>query len=164
MSVPPPPVAGPIPRSTSAPLVDSLDPDQSLSDDLRIAISRIARQLRQASDDGFTPTQMSALAVINARGSIKLSELAALERVAAPTITKIIEALVVGGLVERRDDPHDRRACLVQLTVTGKKEMKRVRVERNRRIDHLMAQLDQADQVALIAAIPALVRFSETRP
>src|SRR4051794_25680890 len=97
------------------------------TDDLRIALSRIARQLRQATDDGFTPSAMSVLNVITARGAIKLSELAAVERVAAPTITKIVEALVNSGLVERRVDPGDRRACLVQLTPTGKTEMKRLR-------------------------------------
>jgi DNA-binding MarR family transcriptional regulator len=107
---------------------------------------------------------MSALHVIAARGSIKLSELAALERVAAPTITKIVEALVARGLVERRDDPGDRRACLVQLTPVGKREMKRLQFERNRRLEHLIGQLDSSDQAALSAAIPALMRLSEARP
>jgi DNA-binding MarR family transcriptional regulator len=138
-------------------------PEKSQADDLRIAISRIARQLRQATDDGLTSSQMSALSVIAARGAIKLSDLAALERVAAPTITKIVEALVTRGLVERRDDPTDRRACPVQLTNLGTKEMKRLRVERNRRLEHLLRQLDGDDQAALAAAIPALVRLSEAR-
>jgi DNA-binding MarR family transcriptional regulator len=138
--------------------------DRSQADDLRVAISRIARQLRQATDDVLTPSQMSALAVIEARVSMKLSELAAIERVSAPTITKIVEALVVGGLVERHDDPNDRRACLVSLSPVGKKQMKQLRLERNRRLDHLVAQLDESDQAALAAAIGALVRLSETRP
>jgi DNA-binding MarR family transcriptional regulator len=140
------------------------DPEQGPTDDLRIALSRIARQLRQATDDGLTPSAMSILNVITARGAIKLSELAAIERVAAPTITKIVDGLVSGGLLERKDDPGDRRACLVQLTPIGKTEMKRLRVERNRRLEHLIDQLDEADQVALAASIPALVRLSETRP
>jgi DNA-binding MarR family transcriptional regulator len=140
------------------------DTEQGPTDDLRIAISRIARQLRQATDDGLTPSAMSVLNVVTARGAVKLSELAAIERVAAPTITKIVEGLVMAGLLERRDDPTDRRACLVQLTTVGKKEMKRLRFERNRRLEHLIGQLDTSDQAALAAAVPALVRLSETRP
>jgi DNA-binding MarR family transcriptional regulator len=142
----------------------SQNPGPGPTDDLRIAISRIARQLRQATDDGLTPSAMSVLNVVTARGPIKLSDLAALERVAAPTITKIVDGLVTAGLLERRDDPGDRRACLVQLTATGKTEMKRLRFERNRRLEHLIGQLDDSDQAALSAAVPALVRLSETRP
>jgi len=145
-----------LPRPTNA--------EQGSTDELRIALSRIGRQLRQATDDGLTPSAMSVLNVVTARGAIKLSELAAVERVAAPTITKIVEGLVAAGLLERRVDPGDRRACLVQLTPVGRKEMKRLRFERNRRLENLISQLDASDQAALAAAIPALVRLSETRP
>jgi DNA-binding MarR family transcriptional regulator len=139
-----------------------LTSDVSLTDDLRVAFSRIARRLRQATDDGLTSSQMSALNVIAGRGPLRLSELAAIERVAAPTITKIIEILVNSGWVQRADDPIDRRASLVQLTPEGHKKMKRVRLARNRALEQLLGQLTPSDRMALEAAIPAIVALSLT--
>ena len=138
--------------------------DADLTDELRIAFGRIARQLRQAANDGRTPSQMSALNVIAGQGPLRLSELAAIERVAAPTITKIVEILVAAGWVQRIDDPHDRRASLVQLTASGQKEMKRVRQARNLALERLLDQLAPQDRAALEAAIPALIHLSQTRP
>lgn len=52
---------------------------------LRLVVARLYRQLAQASSGrDLTMAQLSALARIEEHGPIRLGELAALERVAAP--------------------------------------------------------------------------------
>ena len=50
------------------------------------------------------------LAAIDVHGTLTLGELAAIEQVAPPTITKVVSKLEDDGLVAREADPADRRA------------------------------------------------------
>ena len=54
---------------------------------LRLAIARTARKLRQEAGGGLSPSQTSALAVVERHGPLTPSELAARERVQRPTAT-----------------------------------------------------------------------------
>ena len=55
---------------------------------LRLSATRLARRLRQESNSGLTPSQLSALAAVSNAGAVTLGELADHERVAPPSITK----------------------------------------------------------------------------
>ena len=136
-------------------------PLPSATAELPVAIGRLARRLRQASANGLTPSQLSALSVIGARPGIRLSDLATVERVSPPTITRIVAGLEAQGLVERTRDDDDRRASPVQLSDAGSREMQRLRRERDQRLQPMIDQLDESDRQALGAAIPALVRLSQ---
>ncbi len=84
---------------------------------LRLVVGRLARQLRQHSE-GLTPSQSSALASINRLGSLRLNELAEIESIAAPTLSRIVGGLQEKGLVERSVDPHDGRATQIAIPHT----------------------------------------------
>ena len=89
---------------------------------LRPAVMRLSRRLRQMRDgsDELTSSQLSALSVLLSRGDHLMGELAAAEKVAAPSMTRIVNGLQERGLVERLPDPTDRRQCRVSLTGTGR--------------------------------------------
>ena len=55
---------------------------------LRMAIARLARNLRQQSDSELTPSQQILLATILDHGPATPTELAAREQVSAPTISR----------------------------------------------------------------------------
>src|SRR2546429_8406607 len=76
---------------------------------LRLSATRLARQLRQQSDAGLSPSQLSALATIEHHGPMTLGALADHERVAPPSITKVVAKLEAAGLVARELDRADRR-------------------------------------------------------
>src|SRR3954462_7167220 len=80
---------------------------------LRLSATRLARQLRQESDAGLSPSQLSALATIERHGTLTLGALADQERVAPPSITKVVAKLEAAGLVERKLDERDRRVAWV---------------------------------------------------
>lgn len=109
---------------------------------LRLSATRLARRLRQESGAGLSPSQQSALAVIANAGPLTLGALAELERVAPPTITKVVSKLECDGLVTRTPDPSDRRVCRVAVSPEGAALLDEVR---RRKTAWLAARIDQLD-------------------
>jgi DNA-binding MarR family transcriptional regulator len=126
----------------------------------RLAVLRLARRLRQQTLPGITPSQQSALAAIDHRGPLTLGELAAFENVRPPSITRIVAALEAEGWVERTTDPGDRRVTSVQVTAKGRRELKRIREERNAWLAGRLALLDDEERSALEAALPVIERLT----
>jgi DNA-binding MarR family transcriptional regulator len=123
---------------------------------LRLATARLARQLRQQAGTGLSPSQQSVLVSIDLGGSLTLGELAAIEQVAPPTITKIVSKLEDDGLVLRTVDARDRRVARVSLSEVGRARLDH---SRSRRDAWLTRRLESAppDQVRRIAdALDAL--------
>src|SRR5690348_6018472 len=86
-----------------------------LAGDLRTAIMHTSRRLRtEASGDLLTPGQYSVLGTLRTSSST-LRALADRERVQPPTMTRTVASLVERGLVDRIEDPHDRRQVMVSL-------------------------------------------------
>src|SRR6478609_5571888 len=118
---------------------------------LRMAIARLARFLRHQDQGELPATFTSALATIAKEGPMTLGEVAARERIAPPSVTKVVERLLGMELVERRVDPTDRRVTLVSLTDAGRRQLD---ANRARRSEWLAAQLEQLDA-------PDVARLSE---
>src|SRR5436305_12413629 len=81
---------------------------------LRLAVTRLARRLRQQSADGLSPSQTSALSSIERHGGLTPSELATIERIQRPTATRVIAAVADARLVLREPDAQDRRSARVK--------------------------------------------------
>ena len=148
----------PSPRATrTAATVDTVEAAARL----RLAATRLARRLRQNSSSGLTPSQHAALATIERCGSLTLGRLAEAERVAAPTITRVVALLEDRGLVERRPDPGDRRATLVQLTEDGRTLMSTVRRQRTAWLVEQLESLDPDQVQRLVDALDVLESIGE---
>lgn len=105
--------------------------ETELASRLRLSIMRLARRLRQQTQDPVTPSQISALAVIEHAGPLTLGELASLERVQPPTMTRIVAALEEQGLVVRQVDANDRRVARLTIAGAGKRLLERSRGRKN---------------------------------
>ena len=123
---------------------------------LRLAIVRLARRQRQQSGIGLSQGLSSALAMIDVHGPLTVGELAALEQVAPPTVTRMINKLEDEGLVERENDPSDRRCVRVAITETGATRLAESRTRRDDWLARHLAALDPAERTALGAAIEPL--------
>lgn len=124
--------------------------------ELRLVIGRLARLLRQHNPGGLTQGQLSALATVEVAGRLRMSELAAREGVAAPTMTRIVTVLEELGLLVRGPDPADGRSSLVELTAAGAQQIEELRAGRNAMLARRVDSLPAADRDALRAAMPAL--------
>ena len=119
-----------------------------------MAITRMARRLRQASGTGgeISPTLAAALATIEREGPLTPSALAERERIQRPTATRAVARLQELELVTRTPDPSDARVSHVAITPAGTTLLRRIRSRKNeyraRRLRDLppeeLATLDRA--------------------
>jgi DNA-binding MarR family transcriptional regulator len=123
---------------------------------LRLTATRLARRLRQESGAGLSPSQQSALAVISNHGPLTLGDLAEHERVAPPTITKVVSKLECDGLVIRTPDPSDRRVCRVEVSPEGAALLEEVRRRTTAWLTERISQLDAERQRRLADALDVL--------
>ncbi len=114
---------------------------------LRIAVNQLQRRLRQESLGGLSPAQASALGSVRRHGSPTLGELAAIEQVQPPSMTRIVASLTEAGMVTRVADANDRRSARVRVTPAGERALERIRTRKNafllRRLGELSADEQQ---------------------
>jgi len=127
-----------------------------VADRLGMAITRLARLLRQQAVDDLTPTMRAAVGTIAREGPLTLGELAASEQVAPPTITKVVAKLEDRGLVEREGDPTDRRVARVVLSDLGVRWLEADRQRRHAWLADRIDKLDAADRDGLVRAVSAI--------
>ncbi|GIE89365.1 DNA-binding transcriptional regulator, MarR family [Actinoplanes regularis] len=114
---------------------------ESLAKTLREAIIRFSRRIRQARPVGeLTFSQLSALTSLQLHGALTPRELADLERVQPPTMTKIVGKLEDRGLVARTPHPTDGRQVILAATDEGRAVYARNEQVRN---EWLAVQLDR---------------------
>jgi DNA-binding MarR family transcriptional regulator len=131
---------------------------------LRIAIVRTARRLRQeaaAETSGLTPTSVAALATIERHGPLTPSEIAEIERVKRPTITRTLGCLEREGLIDRTPDPADGRSALVAVNGTGRERLRRLRSRKNAYLARRMRDLTPEEVETLERAAEILERMRE---
>ena len=131
---------------------------------LRTAIVRTARRLRQeaaAETTGLTPTSVAALATIERHGPMTPSEIADIERVKRPTITRTLGCLEREGLIDRTPDPLDRRSALVEINGAGRERLRRLRSRKNAYLARRMRDLSAEEVETLERAAEILERMRE---
>ena len=99
-----------------------MPPDHAqLASALRLSLLRAARRLRsQRVNTAVTLSQLSALATVGKCGPLSAGEIAAIERVQPPSMTKILASLESSGWVERSSQPDDRRQSIIEITPAGR--------------------------------------------
>ena len=123
---------------------------------LRAAIMRLSRRLRKHDLADLTPTQLSALATVARDGPLKLGDLAAAERIAPSTLTRLVSALEERGYLAREPVPGDARASMVSVTETGTLVLRRIKHETTTLLTDSLLTLPPDQLAALAAALPAL--------
>jgi DNA-binding MarR family transcriptional regulator len=128
----------------------------SVLDLLRTVRKAKARMAADARGDVESATQLLLLTVA-AHGPVRTSALAASVHSDLSTVSRQVGALVAGGLLERRADPADGRACLLALTPAGEAA---VADHEQRRADFFAAVLDGWAQDELLQFAGLLDRFT----
>jgi DNA-binding MarR family transcriptional regulator len=136
---------------------------EELASRLRLSINRLHRRLRQESLAGLSPAQASALGAVNRLGSPTLGELAALEQVQPPSMTRIVAWLAEAGMVTRITDATDRRSARVSITPAGKRSLERIRTLKNAFLTRRLAELT-LDQRAGATELVALLEHLLVEP
>jgi DNA-binding MarR family transcriptional regulator len=126
---------------------------------LRMALVRLARTLRRHGDPGLSPSQISALATVEEFGPMRISTLATYEAMGPPAATRVVASLEELNLFERRDDPDDKRASVVDLSDVGRATLAKLWNERTIGLSSRLERLSAKERAAIDAALPALEKL-----
>jgi DNA-binding MarR family transcriptional regulator len=129
-----------------------------IAEELRLAITRTSRALRQEAGGSLTPTALSALASISRHQPLTPAALAGIESVRRPTVTRVVAHLVDSGMVARRADPGDRRSFSLTLTDAGSRYLEERRSRKSAYLSRLLGDLGPEDVAVLRRAAEILDR------
>jgi len=142
------------------PVTESRTADD-LAKTLREAIQRLSRRVRQARPVGdLTFSQLSALTSLQLAGALTPRELADVERVQPPTMTKIVGKLEERGLVIRTPHPTDGRQVILAATEQGRAVYAQFELARNAWLAQQLHELSPADQDVLSRAAEIMQRVA----
>ena len=131
------------------------------------ALYTLASAVARGMPRDMSPTSVATLSTLDRLGPLRLTRLAALQRVTQPSMTVVVSRLEAGGLVERRPDESDGRAVLVVLTGKGESYLRGRREARAASLATSISELGRDDLAALHQALPAIARLAaieEPRP
>jgi DNA-binding MarR family transcriptional regulator len=132
-----------------------------LASQLRFAVMRLSRRLRQHAPEDITPSQLSALSVIVREERLTLSQLAVAERVQPPTITRVIDSLERKGLATRTPSDQDRRVAFVEPTPAGRALVDTIRRRRDAYLARRLRKFSAEERALLERAARLLERLIE---
>jgi len=140
-----------------------------LAGELQRVLSKLFSVLRRGDTRGagntgagdLTLAQLSILLTLLESGPIRMTELAAHERVRTPTTTVAIRRLEKLGLVKRSRDPSDLRAVLVEVTPRGLVQHREALDARRAFLASMLANLTAEDRATLSAALGSLDRLGD---
>jgi len=129
---------------------------------LRLDAFRFVRRLRaQRAIDSMPDGQLAVLAVLRAHGSHTLTALADHERVTSPSMNRIVNCLVDGGLVERVADETDRRKVNILLTEQGDEIVTETVRRREEWLVQALGELSPTERETLTAAAEIMGRIAK---
>ena len=129
---------------------------------LRPVLLKLNRELRREIHSlGVTGGQVALLVQIKYRPGIGIRELAALERMSVPGMSKFVSRLEEAGLIMRAPVEGDQRRVGLTLTPAGQKVLRSVKSKRTAWLSERLRQLDPDELEAVDAAIEPLVHLLE---
>jgi DNA-binding MarR family transcriptional regulator len=134
------------------------------ADRLHSAAIHLLRRLRREDvASGLTAARLSALSVIVYGGPLTLGALAAAEQVRPATMTRLVAALEVAGLVVKEVNARDGRAPLLRATPEGARVLEDGRNRRVAVLTQQLAALPPDELAALERAADVLDRLAQSR-
>jgi DNA-binding MarR family transcriptional regulator len=132
-----------------------------LSSELRIAVLRLTRRLRnERADHDLSLTQLATIATLDRHGALTPRELAEHEKVQPPSMTRILTGLEERGLVARTPHPSDRRQVLVTNTAAAAGLLREDRRRRDAWLSRRLAELTAEERATLRQAADILHRLA----
>jgi DNA-binding MarR family transcriptional regulator len=132
---------------------------------LHSAVLHLMRRIRREDDAlGLSAPRLSALATVAFGEPRTLGEMARMEQVTPPTMTRMVASLDRDGLVKRSIDAGDKRVVWVEATAKGRRLIEQGRRRRVAFLADHLAELPPDDRALLDQASDLMHRiYFETR-
>ncbi len=137
--------------------------DAGLASALRVSVMRLSRRLRNERDasEDLTANQLAALGTLWRRGALTIGELASLEKVQPPSMTRTVDCLCAKGLVARAPHEQDRRQVVVTLTPAAEAVIQESRRRKEAWLTLRLKELSPDERQTLRDVAPILERLSQ---
>lgn len=136
--------------------------DAGLAAELRMSVMRLSRRMRTERQQDLGLSSLSVLGVLARCGEQTVSELAEIERVKPPSMSRTVRGLEEAGLVQRRPHESDGRQYLVSLTEAGADLVLAERRRREAWLSERLAELTAEERATVRAAVPIIERLATT--
>jgi len=120
------------------------------------AIRYLRSEMRQQSQSLLTLTQLRVLHFLQRYPRASLSEVADYLDVTRSTMSATIERLVQRGLVDRAEDPQERRRVILTLTATGVQQLQQVSDATHTKVADALAHLSEPQLRQIIQGLALL--------
>jgi DNA-binding MarR family transcriptional regulator len=120
------------------------------------AIHLLRRVARDDPKAGTSPARLSALSVLVFAGPRTVSELASMERVKVPTMSRLVTGMEAEGLVRRARSGTDGRSVVLHATAKGRRVLDRARELRLSALEGLLSRAS-AEELATVRAAATIV-------
>ncbi len=117
--------------------------------------NRLIRLLMRSGQHELSRTEAGVLATLT-EGPRRITELAASEALAQPTVTQLVDKLEGRGLVVRGRYGDDGRVVLVEISPLGTEQLEELRVEIRANMREALADLPDAELTELVHAADTL--------
>src|SRR5512141_608903 len=116
---------------------------------------------RYAKSTGLSMPQFSILMQLHHKGPCGMSGVSAGYEITPAAISQLVDKLVQSGLIQRVEDPSDRRAKLLSLTGKGREFVQHGIEERYRWVDQLADKLTAEERAQISEALDIMTRAAQ---
>jgi DNA-binding MarR family transcriptional regulator len=141
--------------------------DLSLDEKVLMAVVRLAETFKRIHSEvfrgqGLSFPQYNVLRVLEAshRGRNSMSAVSRIMLVPGANITGIAKRLAKEGFVAKRPDPNDERVTVLEITVKGRRTLRRIEKEKDARLARMLERLTPAEKEALLAQVKTVLKTS----
>ena len=132
------------------------------------AFAELARRYQHRDVDvaayrGLTVSQTHVLEHLDAKGPSTMGAVAAGLFKSLSAVTRMVDPMVVAGLVERRSDDRDRRVCFVAMTSRGKATIEAIREDLAVEYGEVLERIPSAHRESVITAVAAMLELFTKR-
>ena len=126
----------------------------------RVLVAVIAKSIAE-TDPTLSLPQMRVLTIVRRHGPLNLNAVAQGLGVHPSNATRTCNRLVEAGLLDRRDNPDDRRNVVLTLTPEGRTLWDGVMDHRRRAIERVVRRLSADEREQLASGLTAFARVAE---
>ncbi len=144
-------------------MTDSVRFSQALRQWMDVFMHRsMSGWMQYVKSSGLSMPQFSILMRLHYRGGCGISNLSEHMDISAAAASQLVEKLVQAGLLERSEDPHDRRAKQVALSSKGEELIEQGIQERYRWVDGLAETLNPEEKIKITEALEIMTQVAQT--
>jgi MarR family transcriptional regulator, organic hydroperoxide resistance regulator len=114
-----------------------------------------------AKATGLSMPQFGILMQLHYRGNCGVSDIGERFDITNAAASQLVEKLVQSGLIQREEDPNDRRAKLLNLTNKGRKLIEKGIQERYRWVDQLTGKLTAEERAKVDEALNIMTQAAQ---